>query len=343
MSLVFKLAYVTEGIKVKKSVIFFVVAVLLSSFICPAFAAPSYTFRLSADADEKNPYVMGAQKFADLVYEKTGGDIKIDIYPDAQLGGQRAAIEGLIFGTIDFSMSNTAVLGNFVPETAVFDLPFLFRDIPHAYHALDTVGMDIFKGLEPKGVKIVTCMENGVRHLTNSVRPVTKPDDVKGLKIRVMEQPVYMEMIRSWGGSPTPMAFSELFTALQQNVVDGQENPWGHIWTKRFFEVQKYISETGHTYSPELLAVSMKTWNRLPENYRKVVKECADQARDWERNLCREKEADFRNKVIATGKSQVILAKDVDRKAFAEASRPVWKKFEDKVGKDNIDRILAVQ
>ncbi|GAI05652.1 unnamed protein product, partial [marine sediment metagenome] len=186
------------------------------------------------------PYAIAGEYFAELVKEKTNGEVEIQVFPSSQLGNQRDLIEGLIFGTLDLTLTSTAVLGNFLPKIAIFDLPFLFRDVKHAYKALDSIGMEIGKELEPKGIKLLAFFENGVRHLTNNVRPVRAPEDMKGLKIRVMEQKIYIEMMKALGANPTPMAFGELFTALQQGTVDGQENPVSHIWTKRFFEVQKY-------------------------------------------------------------------------------------------------------
>jgi tripartite ATP-independent transporter DctP family solute receptor len=306
-----------------------------------AFADPEFVFKLGHIADPENPYAQGAQKFADLVKEKTGGKVEIQVFPSSQLGNQRDLIEGTQFGTIDFTLTSTAVLGNFLPEVAVFDLPFIFRDVQHAYKALDSVGMEIGAKLEGKGMKVLAYMENGVRHMTNSKHPIRVPEDMKGLKIRVMEQPIYIEMMKALGANPTPMAFGELFTALQQGVVDGQENPAAHIYTARFFEVQKYISLTGHTYSAEPVLVSLKAWKKLSPELQEKVLEAAVEARDWQRNLCRELEDGYWQKIRESGKSEIN--DDVDKKAFAEATRGVWAKFEDKVGKENIEKTVNVQ
>ena len=239
-----------------------------------AFAA-EFTLKLGHIADPQNPYAQGAVKFTELVKEKTGGAVEIQVFPSSQLGNQRDLIEGLTFGTVDMTLTSTAVLGNFLTEAAVFDLPFIFRDIPHAYKALDSVGMEICKPLEKRGIKVLAMFENGVRHMTNNRNPIRKPEDVKGLKIRVMEQPIYIEMMKILGASPTPMAFGELFTALQQGVVDGQENPAAHIYTSRFFEVQKYISLTAHTYSAEPLLVGMGVWSKINDSFQTLTNEQA--------------------------------------------------------------------
>jgi tripartite ATP-independent transporter DctP family solute receptor len=302
--------------------------------------AAEVTLKLGHIADPQNPYAQGAQKFADLVAEKSGGTIKVEVYPSSQLGNQRDLVEGLTLGTLDLTMTSTAVLGNFHPQVAVFDLPFIFRDREHAFKALDTVGMEIAKDLEEKGMKVLAYYENGVRNMTNNIRPIRVPEDMKGLKIRVMEQPIYIAMMKALGANPTPMAFGELFTALQKGVIDGQENPAAHIYTKRFFEVQKYISLTEHTYSAEPLVVSMITWNKLTPEQQTIIQEAAKEACDWQRQLAIDLENGYWDKIRESGKSEIIT--DVDKEAFREATAPVWKDFEDQVGKENIEAIVNI-
>ena len=323
----------------KRSMRLLLLAGVLVLGLAVAANAADFVFKLGHIADPENPYAKGAEKFAQLVKEKTGGKVEIQVFPSSQLGNQRDLVEGTQFGTIDFTMTSTAVLGNFLPQAAVFDLPFIFRDVQHAYKALDTVGMEIAEKLQ--GMKLLAYYENGVRHMTNSKRPIRKPEDMKGLKIRVMEQPIYIEMIKALGGNPTPMAFGELFTALQQGVVDGQENPAAHIYTARFFEVQKYISLTAHTYSAEPMLVSLAAWNKLPKDLQEKIQSAANESRDWQRDLCRQLEEGYWTKIQESGKSEIN--RDVDKKAFADATRGVWAMFEKKVGKENIEKIVATK
>lgn len=323
----------------KRSMRLLLLAGVLVLGLTAAANAADFVFKLGHIADPENPYAKGAEKFAQLVKEKTGGKVEVQVFPSSQLGNQRDLVEGTQFGTIDFTMTSTAVLGNFLPQAAVFDLPFIFRDVQHAYKALDTVGMEIAEKLQ--GMKLLAYYENGVRHMTNSKRPIRKPEDMKGLKIRVMEQPIYIEMIKALGGNPTPMAFGELFTALQQGVVDGQENPAAHIYTARFFEVQKYISLTAHTYSAEPMLVSLAAWNKLPKDLQEKVQTAANESRDWQRDLCRQLEEGYWTKIQESGKSEIN--RDVDKKAFADATRGVWAMFEKKVGKENIEKIVATK
>jgi tripartite ATP-independent transporter DctP family solute receptor len=304
-----------------------------------AFAA-DVVLKLGHIADPQNPYAQGAIKFADLVKEKTGGTVEIQVFPSSQLGNQRDLVEGLTFGTVDMTMTSTAVFGNFIPEMGVFDLPFIFRDVEHAYRVLDTVGMETAKKGEERGIKTLGMMENGVRHMTNSRRPIKGPDDMKGLKVRVMEQPVYIEMMKMLGASPTPMAFGEIYTALQKGVIDGQENPLSHIWTSRFFEVQKYVSLTGHTYSAEPLLISMIAWKKLSPGQQKSLEEAAAESVIWQRTLCRGLEQEYIDGINKSGTSTVNDG--VDLKAFAEATRSTWQIFARQVkdGQKLIDAIV---
>ncbi|MBP3729855.1 MAG: DctP family TRAP transporter solute-binding subunit [Mailhella sp.] len=312
--------------------------ILLSASLCSA--AP-ITLKLGHIAEPENPYGMGADHFAQLVKERTGGAVEIQVFPSSQLGNQRDLVEGLVFGTVDLTLTGTAVLGNFVPEVAVFDLPFIFRDVQHAYKALDTVGMELCKKGEKQGMITLAIWENGVRHMTNNKRPIRTPDDMKGLKIRVMEQPVYIEMMKALGASPTPMAMSELYTAMQKGVVDGQENPFSHIATKRFDEVQKYISLTGHTYAPEPVLISAMAWNKLNDEQKAIVRKAAEDTRDWQRQLCRDSESKFMQIIKDRGHAEIN--DDVDKEAFMKATASVFKLYTDKFGDATIKAIQSIQ
>ena len=313
------------------------VAIVAIALTVPAFAKT--VLKLGHIAEVSHPYAQGADHFAKLVAEKSGGDLEVQVFPSSQLGSQKDMTEGLIYGTIDMVLTGTADLGQFQPKMSLFDLPFLFKDRAHAYKALDTVGMELGQELEPRGLKLLGYMENGIRHLTNNVRPVKAPADMAGLKIRVMSNKIYIETIKSLGGSPTPMAFGELYSAMQQGTVDGQENPSAHIYTKRFFEVQKYASLTAHAYAPEPVLISMITWGRLSDAEKAIIDEAAKEAIAWQRDLSTKEDNEYWDKIKATGKIEVI---EVDRKPFMEATQPVWKEFAPTVGQDNIDKVLAL-
>lgn len=313
------------------------VIVIAVALTIPAFAKT--VLKLGHIAEVSHPYAQGADHFAKLVAEKSGAEMEVQVFPSSQLGSQKDMTEGLIYGTIDMVLTGTADLGQFQPKMSIFDLPFLFKDRAHAYKSLDTVGMELGKDLEPKGMKLLGFMENGIRHLTNNVRPVKAPADMAGLKIRVMSNKIYIETIKSLGGSPTPMAFGELYSAMQQGTVDGQENPSAHIYTKRFFEVQKYASMTAHAYAPEPVLISMITWSKLSDAQKAIIQEAATEAIAWQRELSTKEDNEYWDKIKATGKIEVI---EVDRAPFMEATQPVWKEFAGTVGQDNIDKILAL-
>ena len=315
------------------------VALLVVGLAVPAFAG-KVVLKLGHIAEPVHPYGQGADYFAKLVSEKSGGEMEVRVFPSSQLGGQKDLIEGLIYGTVDMALVGTAVLGQFQPQISIFDLPFLFKDRDHAYKSLDTVGMELGNALESKGIKLLGYMENGIRHMTNNVRPIKTPEDMNGLKIRVMTNKIYVEMVKSLGASPTPMAFGELYSALQQGTVDGQENPSAHIFTKRFFEVQKYASLTAHAYAPEPMVISMVAWNRLTPAQQDILKAAAAESIVWQRDLSTREDAEYWDKIKATGQIEVI---EVDRDKFAEATRPVYKEFADVVGQDNIDKIEALK
>ncbi len=303
-------------------------------------AAGVLELKLGHLADPQNPYALGAVRFAELVEERTNGQVVIKIFPSSQLGKAQKLIEGLILGTVDFSLTTTAVLGQFEPKLLVFGFPYMMRDRDHAYKALDTIGMELAENLEPKGLKVLCFMENGIRHMINNKRKLNSPDDMKGLKMRVMSTPVYIEMMKSLGADPTPMAFGEVYSACQLHTIDGLECPAVHFWQKRFYEVNKYITLTGHTYESEPMMISMKTWEKLSPEFQDIMLEAAAEACDYARKTAVEQEAEYFQQIRDSGKCEIDT---VDTAPFAEKTKIVWQILEEKVGKDLITRIQAVK
>lgn len=316
------------------------VSALLLALAFSGTAMAGVVLKLGHIAESSNPYGQGADKFAELVKQKSKGDIEVKVFPSSSLGSQKELIEGLIYGTVDMTLTGTAELGTFQPQMAIFDMPFLFKDRAHAYKALDTVGMELAKPLESKGLKMLGYMENGIRHMTNNVRPIKTPADMKGLKIRVMNNKVYVEMMKALGASPTPMALAELYSGMQVGVVDGQENPSAHIYTKRFYEVQKYASLTGHAYAAEPVLISMATWKKLTPDQQAIVQSAANEAIAWQRKISESEDQEFWDKIKKTGKMEVIT---VDRKPFMEATQGVYKQLAGTVGQANLDKIRALE
>jgi TRAP-type transport system periplasmic protein len=300
---------------------------------------PAMTLKLGHIAAPDQPYALGAIRFAELVSDMTDGKVTVEVFHSSQLGSAKSLIEGVQFGTIDMALIGTAELSNFEPKIAVFDLPFLFTGTGHFYESLDTVGMEIGQSLESKGMKLLGFMMNGVRHMTNNVRPIKTPQDTKGLKIRVQNSKVFIELIKALGASPIPMAFSELYTALQTGTVDGQENPSAHIWNQRFYEVQKYASLTAHVYSAEPFLMSMSKWSTMSPELQQIIMQAASESGEYARALSDSLDTDYWDKIIATGK---ISVNEVDLEPFQKATSGVIEMFADQVGRDNLAKINAL-
>jgi tripartite ATP-independent transporter DctP family solute receptor len=287
-----------------------------------------------------HPYHLGAVRFAELVGQRTKNKIKVDVFPSTQLGNERDMVEGLQLGTIDLVVTSTGPLGGFVSKMFVVDLPFLFRDRERAYKVLDgPIGKELLAAFSAKGIKGLAFWENGFRQITNNVRPIEKPEDLKGIKIRTMENKVHLASFRAFGASPTPMAWSEVYTALQQKTIDGQENPIAIIYHQKIAEVQKYLALTGHFYSPTPLLMSEKVFHGLPKDVQKIIADTAIECATYERNLLRDSEA----KQMAELKAKGMQVTTPDKKPFLDAAASVYKEFEAQFGKETIDKIIATR
>jgi len=303
-------------------------------------AAQTINLKLGHAVAPEHPYHLGAVKFAELVAQRTSNKVKIDVYPSTQLGNERDMVEGLQLGTIDLVVTSTGPLGGFVPRMFVVDLPFLFRDREHAYKVLDgPIGRELLDAFSPKEIKGLAFWENGFRQITNNVRPIEKPEDLKGIKIRTMENKVHLAAFRAFGASPTPMAWSEVYTALQQKTIDGQENPIAIIYTQKVYEVQKYLTLTGHFYSPTPLLMSLKVFNALPRDTQKIFLDTAIECATYERNLLRDSEA----KQLADVKAKGMQLTTPNKKPFQDAAASVYREFEGQFGKEMIDKIFATK
>ena len=244
-------------------------------------------------------------------------------------------------GTQELAFSSTGPIPNFVPETKILDVPFLFRDKAHARAVLDgPIGQEMLTKFDSKGFKALAWAENGFRHMTNSKRDIVKPEDAKGLKMRTMENKVHMDGYRAFGILPTPMAFPELFGALQQGTVDGQENPIPVILSAKFAQVQKHLSLTGHVYSPALLLLSPKVWNKLSDGDKKVFVQAAQAAGAAQRKKVNEDEA---NGIAQLEQQGMKVIKTVDKGAFQAALKVPYEGYAKEFGADNIKKIQDVK
>jgi TRAP-type transport system periplasmic protein len=285
-------------------------------------------------------YGVGATAMGEELERLSDGKFTIEQFPANALGGEREMVEGAQIGTVDLVVTSTGPVGNFVPDTLITDIPFLFRDYDHAHAVLDgPIGQAILDQFPNHGLVALAWGENGFRNLTNSVRPIRTPEDSRGLKVRTMENQVHMQAFQQLGVLPTPMAFPELFTALQQGTVDGQENPIGVILSANFSQVQKHLSLTQHVYSPALIIMAPSVWDGLSEEEQGWFKEAAAAGAKAMRAKVRE---DAENGVAQLKAQGMEVVEDVDRAAFEEALQPAFAAFAQRFGQEKIDEIRNV-
>ena len=286
-------------------------------------------------------YGVGTGVWCAEVEKGTQGRYKCQEFPSGSLGGEREMIESVQLGTLDLVNTSSGPLGNFVPEVKIFDIPFLFRDYDHARKVMDgPIGQGILDKFKSKGLMGLTWAENGFRHMTNSKRPIRTPADAAGLKMRTMENKVHMEGYRAFGILPTPMSFTELFTALQQGTVDGQENPVPVILSAKFAQVQKYMSLTGHVYSPATIIMNPGKFNAASKADQAVFLEAAKKATAAQRKRINDDEAAGISALRSQG---VEVIEQVDGAAFRAAIAPAYQGYAKEFGAANIAAIQAVK
>jgi tripartite ATP-independent transporter DctP family solute receptor len=279
----------------------------------------------------------GIDVLSQEVEKGTNGRIIIKNFFSGSLGGERESIESVQLGTQELTGTSTGPIPNFVPAVKILDIPFLFRDKAHARAVLDgPIGQAMLKEFDSKGFKALAWSENGVRHMTNNKRPINLPDDLKGLKMRTMENPVHVAAYKGFGIITTPMAFPEVFTALQQGVVDGQENPLSVIMAAKFEQVQKYMTLTAHVYSPALLLMNKASFDKLSPADQKVFLDAAKLAVIATRARVDKDDASGVTELRSKGMS---IIENFDKAAFVAKLAPVFTQFEKDFGKDKIDAI----
>ena len=246
------------------------------------------TLKFAFQNQSGHPQAQGAQKFADIVAEKSGKKITVKLFPGGSLGGDLQTVSALQGGTVEMTVLNAGILGAQVKEFAVFDFPFLFANTKEADAVTDgPFGQKLMARLDDKGLHGLGYWDLGFRNLTNSKRPIAKAEDIAGLKIRVIQSPIYIDLFGALGANAVPLPFPELYSALDQKAVDGQENPNTTILASKFAEVQKHVTETRHIYNPQALVISKKTWDSLSAEEKKIVTEAAAEATAFQRQASR--------------------------------------------------------
>ena len=286
-------------------------------------------------------YGIGSGVFCDEIAKGTQNRYTCQHFPNSALGGEREMIEAVQLGTQDLANVSTGALGNFVPEVKIVDIPFLFRDYDHARKVMDgPIGQDLLKKMPAKGLIGLAWTENGFRHMTNNKRPIVTAADASGLKLRTMENKVHMAGYKTFGILPTPMAFPELFTALQQGTVDGQENPIPVILSAKFSQVQKHLSLTGHVYSPAVILITPKVWTQLSDADKKVFTSAAVAAAAAQRKRVNDDEA---SGIAQLKKDGMQVIEKPDGESFRKAVAPAYAEFAKEFGADKIAAIQAVR
>ncbi|MCD2184636.1 TRAP transporter substrate-binding protein [Rhizobium sp. GN54] len=315
--------------------------VLVSGFVMLAGVAHAKELNIAITPPEESHYGAGAKAFKAKIEELSKGDVTVNIKANGVLGGEREVLEGMQIGSIEMAVTSTGAVGGFVPDTYVLDLPFLFKSYDSARTILDgPIGQGLLDKFEPQGLVALGWAENGFRHITNSKHPIKGPDDIKGMKIRTMENDIHIAAFNAAGAAPTPMSWNEVITALQQGTIDGQENPMSIFIANKIWDVQKYVTLSGHVYSPALVLMSKVTWDGLSDDEKAWVREAAKAAIQANRDYVSKNEEIGIKTLREHG---IDVTEDFDRDGFVQAVQPAYEAFSEKYGSEVLDQIRDAQ
>lgn len=305
----------------------------------PAVAADNIVLKVGHAATASNTGHLAMEFLGKELKEKTKGRVSLEIFPNAQLGSERELIESIQLGNVDMVFVSSALLGNFNKQFFALDIPFMFKDRAGIYRVLDgSIGQGLLDSLNKVGIQGVGYWENGFRQLTNSKKVIKSPDDLKGMKMRTMENEVHIAAWKAIGSNPAPLAFGELFTALQQGTFDAQEGPINLFYDMKFQEVQKFITKTNHVYSPFVVLMNPAVYKRFSEEDKKIFATAFNNAKAYQRDLAQKAdakaEAAMPNVTITTLTPQEFAK-------FSEKMGPIYTQVKKKVGPEIVDKILA--
>jgi TRAP-type transport system periplasmic protein len=290
--------------------------------------------------NQAHSFTKALQLFAELVEERTENRYEIKIYHSSQLGGEQELQQMVTIGSVEMALSG--VLNSYEPLFSVFEMPYLYRDREHVLKVNNSdIIMDVSASLHPKGLHLLGFYENGFRNITNSVRPINTPDDMRGLLIRTPENTAQIETIRALGAIPTPMSFSELYTALIQGVVDGQENPLQNIWNGRFYEAQRHLAVTHHIYNSVYIITGRNFWLSLPEEDRAIFKECLIESTLWQLDYMEHRDQELAILMQAEGMEFTYPDKDLFEQATLSAYEALYRQLGEKA-RDIVNQIKAL-
>jgi tripartite ATP-independent transporter DctP family solute receptor len=312
---------------------------LAPSLVTFGAQAQEKTLKFATQNPKGHPIVMGMEKFAETVAAKSGGKIKINLFPGGVLGGDAPNVSALQGGTLEMAVMNSGILASQVKDFEVFDFPFMFANAKEADAVVDgPVGKALLDKLEPKGIKGLAYWELGFRQITNSKRPITKVDEIAGLKLRVIPNAINVDWVKALGANPTPMAFPEVYAGLEQKAIDGQENPVTVINANKFYEVQKHITLTNHQYNPQTVMISKKAWDSLSDAEKKIIADAAVEAAAFQRTASREQAGAAIENLKKNG-MQVSEFSAAEQAKLRDALKPVIEKHGAAIG----DTVKAVQ
>jgi tripartite ATP-independent transporter DctP family solute receptor len=315
-------------------------SVLFAAALFAGAAVAQVEIKLGHVGEPGSLFQKSADEFAKRANEKLAGKAKVVAFGSSQLGGDKELMQKLKLGTVELAIPST-VMSSESDLFGIFEMPYLVKDRKHMQAIEKAVFWSrLAPEVEKKGLKVLAVWENGYRHITNNRHPIVKPADLKGIKLRVPEGKWRVKMFQAYGANPSPMKFSEVFTALQTGVMDGQENPFSQIVSAKFQEVQKYLSLTGHVYTPAYLTTGSKKWASLPTDVRKTLEDIAKDMQKYVYATAEKDETELLTKIKAAG----VTVNEADKQAFVAASRNIYQEFSKEVkgSKELIDKALSL-
>ncbi|MBK8908834.1 MAG: TRAP transporter substrate-binding protein [Rhodospirillales bacterium] len=322
------------------SLIAFATAVIVAPLVQ---AAEPMVIKFSHVVAENTPKGKMATYFADIVNKRMGDKVKVEVYPNSQLYSDEKVIEAMLLGDVQLAAPSLSKFDSYTPKVQIFDLPFLFKDIAavDAFQA-SKEGQELLASMEDKGVVGLGYLHNGMKQLSAN-KPLKVPADAAGLKFRVQPSDVLAAQFEAVNALPVKKPFSEVFTLLQTKAIDGQENTWSNMYSQKFYEVQPYITESNHGALDYMVVTSTEFWEGLPDDVRTELKAAMDEALKYGNQIASDVNEEQKQKIIDSGRSEVIELTDEQRQKWVDAMKPVWKKFEKDIGKDLIDAAAAAK
>ncbi len=320
----------------------FVKIAAVATLLVSSAIAAEYTIKFSHVVSPNTPKGKAADFFAKRVAELTNGKVEVKVFPNSQLYTDKAVMKALKIGNVQMAVPSFSKFTSLVPQLQLFDLPFLFRDVDHLHAVMDgPVGKKLKELVTKKGFVALNYWDNGFKQLSSSKKAIIWPKDAAGQKFRIMSSKVLEAQFKAVGGNPQVLPFSEVYSALQQGVVDAAENPLSNFYTKKFYEVQKYLTLSNHGYLGYLVVMSKRFWNKFPDDLKPKILQAMDEATVYERKEALALDKSFLQKIEdyanKTGKLKIYTLNDEQKKAWRDAMMKIYPKFYDVIGKDLID------